>query len=248
MKINEVEKILNIPKATIRFYEKEGLLNPQRNENSYREYSEEDLEQLKKILVLRKIGVTVEDINQMFKDQLSLKDALEKNIHSLNEQMKELEGALKLCTTMQEKESNLASLDEDYYLNLIQKEEAKGNKFYDIMNDVINFEKQVIGNEFGLLDEEGKMKYSPAKSIILALAMCLMCGLLWFFLDGMNVDALKEGFIFPLVCILISSVLGLPVYFIGKKNPKLAKNIKRLGMGIGVLFLAAIIILMIVTA
>lgn len=55
MKINEVEKLLEIPKATIRFYEKEGLIIPQRNENSYREYSDEDVEILKKIIVLRKI-------------------------------------------------------------------------------------------------------------------------------------------------------------------------------------------------
>jgi len=54
MKINEVEKILGVPKATIRFYEKEGLLMPLRNEKAYREYSEEDVELIKKIIVFRK--------------------------------------------------------------------------------------------------------------------------------------------------------------------------------------------------
>ena len=49
--VNDVEKQLNIPKATIRFYEKEGLLSPKRNENSYREYNDEDIELLKKIIV-----------------------------------------------------------------------------------------------------------------------------------------------------------------------------------------------------
>ena len=65
MKINEVEKLLDIPKASIRFYEKEGLLNPKRNVNSYREYSDDDVELLKKVMVLRKIGVPVEDIKYM---------------------------------------------------------------------------------------------------------------------------------------------------------------------------------------
>ena len=37
MKINDVEQILGITKANIRFYEKEGLLNPSRNENGYRD-------------------------------------------------------------------------------------------------------------------------------------------------------------------------------------------------------------------
>ena len=40
MKINDVEKLLGITKANIRFYEKEGLLTPGRMENGYREYSE----------------------------------------------------------------------------------------------------------------------------------------------------------------------------------------------------------------
>ena len=62
MKINDVEKILGVPKATIRFYEKEGLLTPKRNANAYREYSQSDIELLKKIVVLRKIGVPVEEI------------------------------------------------------------------------------------------------------------------------------------------------------------------------------------------
>ena len=41
MKINEVEQMLGISKANIRFYEKQNLLTPRRNENGYREYSQE---------------------------------------------------------------------------------------------------------------------------------------------------------------------------------------------------------------
>ena len=40
MKINELGKMLNISCANIRFYEKEGLLNPERKDNVYREYDE----------------------------------------------------------------------------------------------------------------------------------------------------------------------------------------------------------------
>lgn len=34
MKIQEVEKILNIPRANIRFYEKEGLISPKREKTA----------------------------------------------------------------------------------------------------------------------------------------------------------------------------------------------------------------------
>ena len=46
MTIKEVEILLDIPRATIRFYEKEGLVEPIREENGYRAYSEEDVEML----------------------------------------------------------------------------------------------------------------------------------------------------------------------------------------------------------
>ncbi|MBQ7295804.1 MAG: MerR family transcriptional regulator [Clostridia bacterium] len=35
MKINEVEELLNTPRANIRYYEKEGLINISRKENGY---------------------------------------------------------------------------------------------------------------------------------------------------------------------------------------------------------------------
>ena len=47
MTIKEVEQHLEVPRATVRFYEKEGLINPQRGENGYREYSEEDVTRLR---------------------------------------------------------------------------------------------------------------------------------------------------------------------------------------------------------
>lgn len=44
MTIRDMEKKVGITSANIRFYEKEGLLNPKRNkDNNYRTYSEEEL-------------------------------------------------------------------------------------------------------------------------------------------------------------------------------------------------------------
>lgn len=48
MKIKELEELLGIPRATIRFYEKQGLIKPVRiRENEYRDYSDEDIAKLK---------------------------------------------------------------------------------------------------------------------------------------------------------------------------------------------------------
>ena len=50
MTIKEVETLLEIPRASVRFYEKEGLISPTRSSNSYRDYSEEDVANLMKII------------------------------------------------------------------------------------------------------------------------------------------------------------------------------------------------------
>lgn len=54
MTIQEVEKLAGMTRANIRFYEKEGLITPERNEaNNYRAYSNRDVEALRKIKYLR---------------------------------------------------------------------------------------------------------------------------------------------------------------------------------------------------
>ena len=65
MTIKEVEQHLEVPRATVRFYEKEGLINPQRGENGYREYSEEDVTRLREIIIFRKLGMSIRDIEDV---------------------------------------------------------------------------------------------------------------------------------------------------------------------------------------
>lgn len=64
MTIKEVETLTGITKANIRFYEKEGLLAPGRSSNNYREYSEDDVEHLRKIRIFRIMGFSVAQIRQ----------------------------------------------------------------------------------------------------------------------------------------------------------------------------------------
>lgn len=245
MKINEVEKMLEVPKATIRFYEKEGLLSPQRKENSYRDYSDADVERLKKIIVFRKVGMPVDAIKQVLQDALPLQEALTENMSSLHEQIKELEGALHLCKLICKNNEDINSFDEDYYWDAIHAEEQKGNKFFAIVNDVIDFEKRVIADEFGLLDRDGNLRYSLGKSILSAGITCVICGLTWFFLDGRKPWSFLQGFFIPFSWILISSVVGLPVFFLEKKNKKAAKIVKYIGMGLVVVLFIALLLLVI---
>ena len=56
MKIKEVEALVGIKKTNIRFYEREGLLLVDRDqENNYRDYTEADVERIIKIKIAKKI-------------------------------------------------------------------------------------------------------------------------------------------------------------------------------------------------
>ena len=65
MKITEFASKYAIPVDTIRYYEKEGLLQPKRLENGYRHFDEGCAEQLKMVVVLKKLGFTIKEIYQL---------------------------------------------------------------------------------------------------------------------------------------------------------------------------------------
>lgn len=48
MKIKQVEELVGITSKNIRFYESQGLLTPERADNGYREYHQDNIEVLKK--------------------------------------------------------------------------------------------------------------------------------------------------------------------------------------------------------
>ena len=65
MNIKEIEERSGLTRANIRYYEQEGLLAPARRENKYRDYSEEDLETLLRIALLRSLGFSLEEIRRL---------------------------------------------------------------------------------------------------------------------------------------------------------------------------------------
>lgn len=236
MKIHEVEKALDIPKATIRFYEKEGLLHPQRNDNAYREYSQEDLELLKKIIVLRKIGVPIDEIKQMLDGEKNLQDVLSKNMEMLHEQMKEVKGAMKVCSLMQEKEENGDAFNGGYYWNLIQNEEAKGQKFFEIAKDYLQFEKDILDRLTG-----GGNK--TIRGIVVAFIMIAVL------LGIENIVFYGEGFFNGLSnmlwTVVFLSIVLFPAFLLRNKGKAKDVYIKCIGV-LAAVFMAVICIFLVV--
>lgn len=59
---NEVQDKTNLSRKAIEYYEEKGLIHPKKLENGYRDYSDEDIEVLKKISLLRNLGLNISEI------------------------------------------------------------------------------------------------------------------------------------------------------------------------------------------
>lgn len=101
MTIKEVEEQTGLPRSNIRFYEKEKLIEPIRNDkNGYREYSEKDIETIKKIACLRTLEISIEDIRCIISEEVSLIEILEKQTSAIQSQIEGLHKAKALCERM----------------------------------------------------------------------------------------------------------------------------------------------------
>ena len=106
MTIKDVEERTGLSRSSIRFYEKEKLIEPSRNErNGYRDYSENDVENIKKIAYLRTLGIPVEDIRRIISKKVTLQETLERQNEVLKSQITDLNKAKFMCEKMLDEES-----------------------------------------------------------------------------------------------------------------------------------------------
>lgn len=111
MTIKEVEEQTGLTRSNIRFYEKEKLIEPSRNDkNGYRDYSEKDVENIKKIAYLRTLEISIEDIRNIISDKVSLAEIVEKQTATIKTQIEGLNQAKTMCERMLE--SGNISFDE----------------------------------------------------------------------------------------------------------------------------------------
>lgn len=112
LKIKEVEERVGLSRSNIRFYEREGLLLIDRdNENNYREYSDEDVERIIKIKNLRMLGVPTADIRRLFANEIEFDTVIADCLERIKEQEKELKEIHKVCENMMQKQLNIHTWD-----------------------------------------------------------------------------------------------------------------------------------------
>ena len=130
MKINEVEALAGISKKNIRFYEEQGLLSPRRNsENGYRDYGENEVEVLRRIKVLRKLGVPIEEIRQMLTGAHTVSDGIRRHMITLERERRNLDQSIELCRELQNQDIPVSGLDAEALLSQMEQLEQGGASF-----------------------------------------------------------------------------------------------------------------------
>ena len=191
MKINEVENRVGITKKNIRFYEEQGLIHPERNqENGYRNYSEDDVEVLLKIKLLRKLSIPIEEIRKLETNHLTLSDCMERHLIYLSHEERNLDRIKEICQEIARNGFHMYNLDADRYLQKMKQLEEGGMRF-------MNIEKK---------DTKKRKKGTVIAAVIMTLLMFLMMGLvLW----GNTQDPLPIGILLIILAIPGVVVVGV---------------------------------------
>lgn len=120
MKIQELERRTGLERPSIRFYEKEGLLTPARLENGYREYSEADVELLKKVKLLRRLGMSMDKIKQLQQGSADLNTVIAQQVGFHTGQIDDHRRCRAVCEAIRDDGAVFASLNAEHYLKLLR--------------------------------------------------------------------------------------------------------------------------------
>lgn len=121
MTIKDIEARTGMTRANIRFYESEGLLSPARSANGYRDYSDHDLEVLKRIKLLRSLRIPLEEIKALHNDSDDLLHTLDRHIAALNAERQGIDRSARVCRDMRADGVTYQTLDAQKYLDALDR-------------------------------------------------------------------------------------------------------------------------------
>ena len=209
MKINEMEAAVGVTKKNIRFYEEQGLLSPRRNsENGYRDYGEQELLILRRIRLLRKLGVPIEEIRQMFAGTHTVGDGMRRHLVTLERERQNLADAARVCEELTDCQERLEALDAQGLLDRMDRMEEEGTTFMDKQKRDMKRRRYVM-------------------PVVMAVVMAvLMIALIWLFLWAFETDPAGAP---PLP--LLALFIAIPAVVILGVAIALVQRIREIGKG-----------------
>ena len=189
MRINKVEELVGITKKNIRFYEEKGLINPARNvENGYREYSDEDVEALRKVKLLRQLSIPIEEISKIQNGYLTLEDCMRRHRIFLDREEENLKQKKSICSQIEESGDQISSLDTKKYFLLMKEMENEGVRFMNVNS----------------VDKKRRAPIISAITMIILMAATIAL-LVWAY----KVDPIPIGILAVIIAIPIVVIIGV---------------------------------------
>ncbi len=132
MQIQTIEEKTGLDRATIRYYEKEGLIHPQRLQNGYRDYSQREVDNLMKIKLLRQLGLSLEAIQHLSVGKEDLHAVLESQLVILNAQKEHIDTAEALCKMIMQDNATYQTMQPLKYIDALNRKQIKDNRIIDM--------------------------------------------------------------------------------------------------------------------
>lgn len=102
MKVTEFSKKIGISASKIRYYDRLGLIEGERQDNNYRDFTRDDVLQIYHTQMLRSYGIGIEECSQTKHGSIeTIDDVLESHINEVIEEIREREKLLIRLRTMQ---------------------------------------------------------------------------------------------------------------------------------------------------
>lgn len=227
MRINEVAKLTGVSVRTLQYYDEIGLLIPEKLNNGYRDYSDENLDKLQKILFYRFLKFKLNDI----------KELLDGDIDSLKilEQQREL--------ILKEKEKfeiilhNIEKTIKTYKGEQTMTIEEKFNGFK--KEDLNKYEDQAIEKYGKETIEESKKRQSGKEDIVAEKFNSVFRSMAEYKQNGLNIEEKEvQSKVEDLYNYMNKYAFDCSIEvfsYIGKgysQNPEFKSNIDKFGEGV----------------
>lgn len=120
MTIKDAARLTGISQANIRYYESQGLIEPARSENGYRDYAAADVELLLRVKLLRVLGISIEDIKSLQEGKSGLEVVLAIRLEEIDRAVGELGRSKAVCEELKSTGASFDNLDARHYLSLLE--------------------------------------------------------------------------------------------------------------------------------
>jgi len=127
MRPSKVAKFLGISPDRIKYFKKKGVFTPERPPVSSKstDYTERDVAELKKLVILSKLGLTCGDIRKLQDGSWTLEEAVVERCKAIKMRWNRMSRSIALAEIILKDNAEFDTFDSDYYWDIIIQREAE---------------------------------------------------------------------------------------------------------------------------